>query len=236
MHANLAADSARRMEHEARLAMVSNYAEVGRERENDAGKALLRDVEEALSDEPREILQALARSCVLLGIDSPEDMGDIDLGQRLAQRTAQVYELEQWVDELDILRNSFEAQVEAWQKAQSAEHGAQAEHDEALAELRSQTSQFTAQTKHLGWKLAEYNDRIAALRLSDDEHPSTLDDVKRKKHDLESIKEDIGRLEVKLSSYNGLPPDVDASREEVRRAQAELDSWKKKREELFENT
>jgi HAUS augmin-like complex subunit 1 len=240
MHANLAADTARRTEHEARIAMVGEYEDVAQEREGDEGRALLRELEKALSVEAREMLGVLARTCVLLGIVASQVPENHDLGHRIgiriAERTAELFELEQWVDELDVLRSSLEAQHESLRKAQPEQDGAEGEPDEALADLRTQTSQFTAQTKHLGLKLAEYNDRIAALRQSDDKYSSTFDEAKRKKHDLEVLKDDIGRLERKLKSFNGLPPDVEASREEVRRAQAELDSWKKKREELFENT
>ena len=41
------------------------------------------------------------------------------------------------------------------------------------------------------------------------------------------------RLEARLAEFNGLPPDVEASREEVRRVQGELERWKRRREEAF---
>jgi len=88
-------------------------------------------------------------------------------------------------------------------------------------------------------KCAEYTDRIAALerqissRNAGSDRP-TLADVASKQTLIDQKKRQVETLEMKILEFHGLPPDIDASRAEVQRAQVELDELKRRREELFE--
>jgi chromosome segregation ATPase len=104
----------------------------------------------------------------------------------------------------------------------------------SIAALRSKTSQLNAQTKHLALKAAEYREKRAALEHSGSNVRASIAELKQEQKALETQKDIVRRLENSLREYHGLPPDLEASREEVKRVQAELDMWKRKREELFE--
>jgi HAUS augmin-like complex subunit 1 len=105
--------------------------------------------------------------------------------------------------------------------------------------LHNQTSQFNTSTKQLHLKIKEYKDRISGLERTleiqrQTEGEITIEDVQRKEGFVQQKREEMRKLEVRLRAFNGLPPDIEASREEVRRAQAELERWRRRREELFE--
>jgi uncharacterized coiled-coil DUF342 family protein len=73
-----------------------------------------------------------------------------------------------------------------------------------------------------------------ALEQAGSKVKADIAELKQKQRDLQDQEDILRRLEDSLRGYHGLPPDLEASRVEVQRAQAELNSWKKRREELFE--
>ncbi|KIW50565.1 hypothetical protein PV05_09364 [Exophiala xenobiotica] len=110
---------------------------------------------------------------------------------------------------------------------------------ESYSRLHAQTLRYQLETKQLMLKCAEYTDRIAALerqissRNAGSDRP-TLADVASKQTLIDQKKRQVETLEMKILEFHGLPPDIDASRAEVQRAQVELDELKRRREELFE--
>ncbi|RMD39260.1 hypothetical protein DV735_g5869, partial [Chaetothyriales sp. CBS 134920] len=125
--------------------------------------------------------------------------------------------------------------------------GAQAEAE--LEQMRLRTAQWARESKQIGLKTDEYERRIAALARHvedvdheydydrDSDHNRGVGEIEASRQRLarvESKRSEIRALEQRLRGFHGLPPDLDASQDEVKRAQLELDRWKSKREEMFE--
>ncbi|OCT52993.1 hypothetical protein CLCR_10517 [Cladophialophora carrionii] len=112
------------------------------------------------------------------------------------------------------------------------------------SQLHAQTLQHQRETKQLQLKSVEYKARIDALdrqlATTEGAAPSSSSGVTStaalvsKQQDLEDKRKRITTLEARFRVFHGLPPDVDASRGEVNRLQAELEALKRRRDELFE--
>lgn len=162
---------------------------------------------------------------------------NLELGRRIIELTTRVFEVEQQVAELERLKEGFEREAEATRE-KVEEVRDEVESETAMAEmevLRMQTAQFNRETKQIGLKMGEYADRIAGLErhVRDLEGEVSLDKVREIERRVERRRETVKRLEGRLMEYGGLPPDVEAGRKEVRRAQEELEMWKRKREDAF---
>lgn len=108
--------------------------------------------------------------------------------------------------------------------------------------LHAQTQHHQRETKQLQLKAQEYNDRIATYQqdaktnINPNANPtvSITTHVAAKQQRLERQADEIKALETAVRAFHGLPPDVEASREEVRRATGELESLRRKRDGWFE--
>lgn len=108
--------------------------------------------------------------------------------------------------------------------------------------LHAQTQHHQRETKQLQLKAQEYNDRIATYQqdantnINPNANPtvSITTHVAAKQQHLEKQADEIKALETAVRVFHGLPPDVEASREEVRRATGELESLRRKRDGWFE--
>lgn len=110
------------------------------------------------------------------------------------------------------------------------------------ATLHAQTQRHQLETKQLELKAQEYADRIAQLTP----HPPrpqphstasksiSIADVAAKQQRLETQADEVQRLESAIRAFHGLPPDVEASRSEVKRAMLELEALKRRRDGEFE--
>jgi hypothetical protein len=107
--------------------------------------------------------------------------------------------------------------------------------------LHAQTSEFSVSVKQLQSKMKEYQDRAAALtrtieaQTQDEEGEElTIESVQRMESIMQQRRSEVQRLEERLKKYHGLPPDVESSRKEVARATNELETWRWRREVVFE--
>ena len=103
--------------------------------------------------------------------------------------------------------------------------------------LHAQTLQHQRETNQLQLKSAEYRSRIHALEKQLSRSKSDTDaptpSLAAKQQSLESKMNHVASLETKIKGFHGLPPDIDASRAEVQRAQVELESLRIRRDEIF---
>lgn len=99
-------------------------------------------------------------------------------------------------------------------------------------QLPAQTAQLVQDTKQLTMKSAEYRDRLAQLSQWRTDGP-TVEDVALRRRMLGERLREVRTLEERVAGYSGLPPDIEASRAEVQRAQRELEALKHERERLF---
>ncbi|OAP65435.1 hypothetical protein AYL99_01407 [Fonsecaea erecta] len=105
--------------------------------------------------------------------------------------------------------------------------------------LHNLTLQHQRETKQLTLKSAEYKSRIDALerQLSSSSRTATAEPAlfaTRQQESLDTKKRQVEALESRIRQFHGLPPDVDTSRAEVRRAEGELDLLRRRRDALFE--
>ncbi|OAL30414.1 hypothetical protein AYO22_01612 [Fonsecaea multimorphosa] len=111
--------------------------------------------------------------------------------------------------------------------------------------LHNLTLQHQRETKQLTLKAAEYKSRIEALERRLSTHPADAPDLAvlttavaaaaaAKQQSLSAKKKQLETLQGRFEKFHGLPPDVDVSRAEVRRAEGELDALRRRRDELFE--
>lgn len=103
-------------------------------------------------------------------------------------------------------------------------------------QIHAQTARFNRDTKQINLKILEYQDRVngmerqlAALR----EDSVSLEDVLEGRRRVEQRSNSVKGLEERVGAFVGLPPDLAASRDEVKRAMNELEALKRRREELF---
>ncbi|KAH0845836.1 hypothetical protein FOPE_12143 [Fonsecaea pedrosoi] len=111
--------------------------------------------------------------------------------------------------------------------------------------LHSLTLQHQRETKQLTLKSAEYRSRIDALenhlaaltRSSPNSGPSSSTDptvLAAKQRSLAAKKKRLDELHDRIRQFHGLPPDIEVSRAEVRRAEGDLDRLRRRRDDLFE--
>jgi len=107
---------------------------------------------------------------------------------------------------------------------------------EDAEQIHAQTAMFNRDTKQINLKILEYQDRVAALRghLAACRADSvSLEDVLEARRRVQQQSARVRELEARITTFHGLPPDLSASREEVKRTMNELADMKRKREELF---
>ncbi|KAL6246028.1 hypothetical protein RBB50_007181 [Rhinocladiella similis] len=109
--------------------------------------------------------------------------------------------------------------------------------DRYQAALHAETVQHQRETKQLTLKCAEYTDRIAVLESASSTATAadepTLADVAEKQVLIAQKRKQVEQLEKRILAFHNLPPDLDASRAEVQRAQVDLERLKSKRDDLF---
>ena len=246
MQANLTANAHRRLTHEAEVEQLRVYEDLARATLQNAELDVLRSIERALDDETRNVLRDLAGACVQLGYmprhPSGQSIGEdnvaLEVCRRVIRVTAETFETENQLRDLNGLARSFEREAQKTRKMVEKLRD-ELESEAALADLemvRGQTARFVRETKQVALKLKEYGERTRALErhVKDLEAEDSVESIREKEKRVEQRREEVRRLEKRLKAYHGLPPDVDASRAEVRRVRDDLERWKGRREEAFE--
>ena len=246
MQANLAANAHRRLTHEAEVEQLRVYEDYAQATSKNPELDVLRSIERALDHETRNVLRNLAEACVQLGYMPPypsgqsigEDGVAVEVGRRVISVTAETFELQNQLRELDGLGRSFEREAQRTREIVE-KLSDELESEAALADLdmvRGQTTRFARETKQIVLKLKEYGERTRALErhVEDLAAEDNIESISEKEKTVEKRREEVKRLEMRLKAYHGLPPDVEASRAEVRRVRDDLERWKRRREEVFE--
>jgi HAUS augmin-like complex subunit 1 len=104
---------------------------------------------------------------------------------------------------------------------------------QAPAELPEQTGEWMRNARQLKAKLAEYDERLSALRTSTTASPS-LESVSQQMKDLEAQQQRLSELNANLSAFDSLPSDPKAARAKMEAATAQLRNLTQRRDELFE--
>ena len=243
MHANLRADERKKVISEAEREQVGIYERWNEAMQRRPERTLLRDVNEALGEQGREMLRNLAKACVNLGyvpsgVEKGLDETTTELARRLQKLTVELFDLQNQVTEVEDLKQSFERELQVSREAavelEQMLNGLGAESDLDL--VRLQTAQHVRETKQIVEKTREYEKKITALSKQVEARQGvSVEDIRHREGRVQRRRDEVMELEKRLRQYHGLPPNVEASRDEVKRAQAELARWKRRTEELFES-
>jgi HAUS augmin-like complex subunit 1 len=224
--------------------------------------AILDSLERSLTVEARTKLNSLAESAVNLGCSTTTsasvleglDSKVLDLPRRLwafedqlasittliATLETRIQQAEQQIADLKH-QMSYLANLSPYDQDEGPRlppHHPTEQDMPDFGNLHAQTQQYNIEIKPLTLKAAEYQSRIDILTrqlttLNPSSVRSEISLHAEKEYTLEQTKKAVDELEHRIKQFSGLPPDIEASRTEVRRAQGELDSWRRRRDELF---
>jgi HAUS augmin-like complex subunit 1 len=226
--ANDAADGEAELLHQAREEELALYDERHRNAAGDPVQELLAEVGANLGQKGVSALRDLAEVSVLLGTLKTDSA---TLGERLLEFERDEFEAVRRLRGLEAVQAYVERETVLLDLDMDS---LKKRADEAVTDsLRQQTTQYSRDTKQVGMKLAEYKDRIAALERVKMEGPQ-LEDVKADEKEVLALQARVRGLEKQLADYQGLPPDLEAAKEEYQRSQRALQSLTRRRDGLFD--
>ncbi|KAI1608667.1 hypothetical protein EDD36DRAFT_468984 [Exophiala viscosa] len=261
MTENVAADKLRDLLFQAQLEELKVSQVSSSIPADDRPNSLLRLLNSSLAKPAESALESLASSAILLGCPtSNTDKSMVDnLSTQILKMPHDIFELETQlssinglVSDLQTEMNQLQTPVVGHQDDYQPENDESASDLEVLpstpgfptytainySQLHAQTLQHQRETKQLLLKRSEYEDRVTALQrqaASRSIAGPTFADLASKQGDIDAKERRVETLEKAIREFNGLPPDVDVSRAEVQRAQTELDTLKRIRDELFQS-
>ena len=228
--ANDAADAESELLHRASADELGRYEAAQREATDNPVHRLLAGVEGSLGDDGAKALGDIGEASVILGTLETDA---VTLGERIVNIERERFEVEQQRSRVGDLQAYLERETAALRTKMEA---LKAQEEESLTEkLQQQTRQWNRDTKQIGMKLAEYKERISALERVKVTGPS-IEDVKADEKEIQALQARVKGLEKQLQDFHGLPPDLEAAKEEYQRSQRELHSLIRRRDELWEGT
>lgn len=261
---NLSADYLASLLHDARLeelrSLQTRQTIADRLRdESDRARILLDGIYRILTPDAVDALRSLAEAAVTLGVDLNHDLAETATGSggvtvkdltvlfvgRIWDEVRKSFMLEDEVKELKDLgtrirmdSDKIDIRSEGGQEdTDNVQGDVDGDGDRKTEQIHVQTAQFNRDTKQINLKIMEYHDRVVSLErqlASLRSQSASLQDVLDARARVEDRRARVKALQERFAAFNGLPPDLEDSRNEVRRAMAELESLKKHREGLFE--
>lgn len=204
------------------------------------GRLLLDEIEDGLTSDGREKLDKLTDVAVSLDV-SAENINQIDdrledvLMERMAALLHQKITSENQLEGLKGLQKDMDADSDNQMNGQSRRN--RSSEKEIEESVHAQTAQFNRDTKQIALKTMEYEDRIKGLqRCLAAQRAESVDvnELLAMRERNEAKEKRVKELQQQFSAFHGLPADLEASREEVKRAINELEALKARRQRLFE--
>ncbi|KIV82063.1 hypothetical protein PV11_04199 [Exophiala sideris] len=259
MAENVAADRLRDLLFRAQLEELNASQDCSSIPTDTSPDSLLYLLGSSLPHTANSALESLAGSAVLLGCPTSNTNESIldNLSTQIPKIPRDIFELEMQLSSIKGLVSDLRTEtVQLQPLVVSHPDDHQPDHDESASDLEvhpstphtstsstinyshlhAQTLQHQRETKQLTLKCAEYESRITALERQAASRPvngPSLAGLATKQQAIDAKKKRVEALEKAIRVFNGLPPDVHASRAEVQRAQAELDIFTGTRDELF---
>lgn len=233
VRANEEADEEARIVHEARVEALE-IAKQATAQNSHLGISLrddlLRALEASLPPQGNEALDALSTSAVLLSCPS----GSLSsMESRILEITADIFAAENELRSLQATQRSFEREITRLQATIERFRADTDPETLRIEEMQVSTATMNRETKVVGMKLAEYQERIKVLE-GYDVGSVRIEDVTREEGELQRRQDEVKKLEAQIVAMHGLPPDLEVSRKEVERARNELEEWKRRRDRAFE--
>ncbi|KAF3352199.1 hypothetical protein VDGD_09429 [Verticillium dahliae] len=190
---------------------------------------LLEAIEEALPQDGRNALDALASLAVDLGNPQPTPH---ELGVTLVQLQAQAQETEERRARLKDLQSHVDAEKIA---IADLLHDLQGWKFKPSAELPRQNVELQRKIKALSNKLPELEDRLKAIDTAPAAFHPTIDQIAREESAYTSLLNRKMDLDSQIAPFAGLPDDADAARDQLEALRSELQSITRRRDAVFES-
>ncbi|KKY27268.1 hypothetical protein UCRPC4_g01170 [Phaeomoniella chlamydospora] len=186
-------------------------------------------LEEMLDPEASEALDSLAESSLALGALSTSTT---DMSQAIVDMAYQQQHFQHHVKSIESLQRSLESETRAMQDQLSELEQSKEKSAESQETMQQQIADWTRASKLLAVKFDEYRDRVSRMQKGSD--LCTIEDLRVKERDVLRQKGQLRMLERELHTYQGLPSDLDAAREEYRRLNDGVMKLRRRRDEFFE--
>ncbi|RAH74747.1 uncharacterized protein BO66DRAFT_387575 [Aspergillus aculeatinus CBS 121060] len=223
--ANDTADEEAMVVHEAREQAVQAYK--SQERSEATKKIeILDEIELSLDESGRQSLDDLAETTAVLGALSTDA---VDLGQSIIDLTTEEFNVQEQMSKVEALQNYLEREL-ATLRAQ-LDDLRNNEAFETPADLPALTAEWTRNTKSLGAKVGEYQDKVASLSRNRGKEPR-LEDVMAKEADVIKLLETVRSLETRINMLHDLPEDVPGARANCKELERELQRFVRERDEM----
>ena len=194
----------------------------------DLREDVLDAVEEGLPREGRVALDAVAGAAVELGLAH----GDaIDVARGMVDLQGRIFEVERAAARVSALRRYVDAETERMEALVSELEG---DAYRPSADLARQNLEAQRALKAMTAKLPELEDKVASLAASVGAPNPSIEQVRREEEEYMELLARRKDLDAKVKSFQGLPPDVDAAREELEGLRDELRRLTQRRDTVFE--
>jgi HAUS augmin-like complex subunit 1 len=221
-------------EREAELVRRAEREELGSYDVADSqrGRGLWQDMLGALQDtldvQGNDILNDLGEATILLGTLSSDAMV---LGERIVELSHGKFEMDEQICKVGELQSQLDGEV---RRMTADIESIRARVDEAEQQkIQQRTAQLHRETKQFTSKLEQYRERVTSLERFDVSGPS-ISEVKTQEQRVKKLQARVNALNRQIAEFHGLPPDLEAAREEYQRAQGEMHRLKRQREDLFQ--
>lgn len=257
---NLSADHLASLVHGARCEELRDLEEAQRQEQlqRDDGfraRLIMDEVYARLGPEAIDALRNLSETAVALGLDlAGESAGGLTAGggrggdmmktaflRAILRHADRKFVLDDQVHELGVLQSQIDNQMSCDTPDGTEPKIGRGEEDTLVdyqsEHLNAETARLNRDTKQINLKIMEYQDRLASLErqlVGLRRGSNSLADVLNARARVEDRRARVRALQERFAAFNGLPPDLEDSRNEVRRAMAELDALKRRRDALFE--
>lgn len=224
---NDSADEEAALVHRAREEAVRGFE--SQEAELDHRTELLGDIEANLNGKGASDLEDLAETAVMLG-SITADVGD--LGHGIIEVTTEEFEAAEKVRKVEALQGYLEKELASLRK-QIGELTTDKIY-ETPSDTLQKTTEWTRNTKILGAKVNEYQDRVSALERTGIVKGPRIEELMVEEESVVRLKETVKTLEGRVKMFHELPPDIQKSKEEYERLDAELQQLVQQRDRMFE--
>jgi HAUS augmin-like complex subunit 1 len=229
---NDAADEEALLQHHAREEARELYKRQKERARKDAHERrkseILEEVELCLEPKGRQDLDDLAKSAVALGNTLNPD--PTELGQSIVELTVEEFDVQEQVAKVDTLHRYLEKELSLLQAKLNELKSDKAY--ETPSDIQSSTSEWTRNTKTLGTKLGEYQDRIAYLERNQPKGP-TIEELMAGEKEVIQLGETVKALELRVKTFHDLPNDVSGARIRYKELERELDRLTRQRDNMF---
>ncbi|KAK1064242.1 hypothetical protein LTR12_002867 [Friedmanniomyces endolithicus] len=190
------------------------------------GEEIFHTLLDSLSKEDLETLDAVAGTTVMLNASD------------FTQTCHKVYELvtDQFELSEQLKRTNFQnaAIKSECSRLERLLTELRADHFQPPPNVLEQTAEWTRSTKQLKAKLAEYDERLGAIRAVPNPSPS-IEDVSRLKNEVVILQDRMNTVTAELAAFDSLPSEPKAAKAVLERARKDLRELTNRRDRLFES-